>query len=48
VYTDYFTSKLFWETEVLYELRDEKSMNNFYSKYDDWLCDKLLSPEVAG
>lgn len=48
VYTDYFTSKLFWETEVLYELRDEKSMNNFYSKYDDWLCDKLLSPEVVG
>jgi hypothetical protein len=48
VYTDYFTSKLFWETEVLYELRHEKSMNNFYSKYDEWLCDKLLTPEVIG
>lgn len=48
VYTDYFTSKLFWETEVLYELRHEKSMNNFCSKYDEWLCDKLLTPEVVG
>jgi hypothetical protein len=48
VYTDYFTSKLFWETEVLYELRHEKSMNDFYSKYDEWLCNKLLSPEVVG
>lgn len=48
VYTDYFTSKLFWETEVLYELRHEKSMNNFYTKYDEWLCDKLLNPEVVG
>ena len=48
VYMDYFTSKLFWETEVLYELRHEKSMNDFYSKYDEWLCDKLLIPEVVG
>jgi hypothetical protein len=48
VYTDYFTSKLFWETEVLYELRHEKSMNNFCTKYDEWLCDKLLTPEVVG
>ena len=48
VYTDYFTSKLFWETEVLYELRHEKSMNDLYSKYDKWLCDKLLTPEVVG
>ena len=48
VYTDYFTSKLFWETEVLYELRHEKSMHNFCSKYDEWLCDKLLTPEVVG
>jgi hypothetical protein len=48
VYTDYFTSKLFWETEVLYELRHEKSMNDFYTKYDEWLYDKLLNPEVVG
>jgi hypothetical protein len=48
VYMDYFTSKLFWETEVLYELRHEKSMNDFCSKYDEWLCDKLLTPEVVG
>jgi hypothetical protein len=48
VYTDYFTNKLFWETEVLYELRHEKCMEDFCAKYQEWLCDKVLTEEVAG
>jgi hypothetical protein len=48
VYTDYFTNKLFWETEVLYDLRDEKNMKDFCAKYEEWLCDKVLTEEVVG
>ena len=48
VYTDYFTNKLFWETEVLYDLRNEKYMKDFCAKYEEWLCDKVLTEEVVG
>jgi len=48
VYTDYFTNKLFWETEVLYDLRHEKYMKDFCAKYEDWLYDKVLTEEVVG
>lgn len=48
VYSEYFTSKLFWETEIIYELRDKKYMKEFCGKYESWLCDKLLSEEVVG
>lgn len=48
VYTEYFTNKLFWETEVLYELRHEKYMKDFCTKYEEWLCDKVLTEEVVG
>jgi hypothetical protein len=48
VYTDYFTNKLFWETEVLYELRHEKCMKDFCAKYEEWLCDKVLTEEIVG
>lgn len=47
-YTEYFTNKLFWEAEVLYELRHEKHMKDFCTKYEQWLCDKVLTEEVAG
>jgi hypothetical protein len=48
VYTDYFTNKLFWEIEVLYDLKDEKHMKDFCAKYEEWLCDKVLTEEVVG
>ena len=48
VYTEYFTNNLFWETEVLYELRHEKYMKDFCDKYEQWLCEKLLTEEVVG
>lgn len=48
VYTDYFTNKLFWETEVLHDLKDEKYMKDFCAKYEEWLCDKVLTEEVVG
>ena len=48
VYTDYFTNKLFWETEVLYDLKNEKNMKDFCTKYEEWLCDKVLTEEVVG
>jgi hypothetical protein len=48
IYTDYFTNKLFWEIEVLYDLKDEKYMKDFCTKYEEWLCDKILTEEVVG
>lgn len=48
VYTEYFTNKLFWEIEVLYDLKDEKYMKDFCAKYEEWLCDKILTEEVVG
>lgn len=48
VYTEYFTNKLFWEMEVLNDLKDEKYMKDFCTKYEEWLCEKVLTEEIAG
>lgn len=47
-YSEYFADRLFWETEIIYELREKKHMADFCGGYDLWLHDKLLCDGVIG